>query len=149
MSKPRKKYNPNKGKELTAKRAMRHLHVAFVTGANMDKCVLIDSRDGTIYNPTQIIADAITKLPFHWTLHLAGFGRKENGIEFMEVEVITTRNKYLQSDLVDYLNDRHQALIKGMNQNRLVGAGWLANISGRVLDEPKLIELFQKLGAWD
>lgn len=148
MAKPRKKYNPNKGKELRAVRAMRHLHVAFVTGSNMDKCVLIDSRDGALCNPTQVIADVITKVPFHWTLHLAGFGRKESGLEFMEYEVITTQNKYLQSDLVDYLNDRHQALIKGMNQNRLIGAGWLANISGRELEETKLIELFQKLEAW-
>lgn len=148
MAKPRKKYNPNKGKEMRARKALKHVHVAFITGQNMNGCVLIDSRDNGLIPPTQIIADVLTKVPFHWTLHLAGFGRKENGQEFMEYEVITTQNRYLQSDLVEYLNDRHAELLKGMNQKRLVGAGWLANISNQELDEATLISVFQSLDAW-
>lgn len=149
MTKKRtKKHNIHKRFQRVAEASFHNHVMAFATNQGQKVTNLVKLPEMRLVKPTRYEADTFTKNPFQWTVHLAGFGRKENGTEYMEYEIIRTSGAYIQDEIVDYLDDRHRAFIRGMNQNRLVGAGWVASMSGRMLTETELILLFNKLNAW-
>lgn len=142
------KHNIHKRYMRTAEASFNNFGLAFATNQG-DKCThLIRISDQKIVKPTRFEADSLTQNKFHWTMHLAVFGRKPNGIEYMEYEVIKTSGQYLQSELVSFMNDRHQQFIESFNKDRIVGAGWVASISNRDLSEDQLHKIFTRLNAW-
>lgn len=143
-----KKHNIHKRFQRTAEASFYNYAIAYATNQG-DKCThLVRVSDQKLVKPTKFEADSLTQNRFHWTMHLAVFGRKENGTEYMEYEVIRTSGQYLQSELVNYFNDRHQEFIQSFNKSRIIGAGWIATMSNRDLTEDQLHHIFTKLNAW-
>lgn len=147
----KKKYNPTADKQTVARYALRNLVVVFVTGQD-DKCHFFNVKTMEKIVATNAMVELIGNYPYFWTLHLSGFGIKKlaDGTmkDFMETETIRTTNRYYQRDLVGFFNERHQKLLKSMNQDRLCGAGWIASMNDQELDEETQIKIYSKLGAW-
>lgn len=131
-----------------AEASFRNHVIAFATAPERKETFLMRMPGAKIVKPSLYEARALTENPFYWTMHLAGFGRKENGTEYMEYEVIKTSAPYLQRELVSYLNERHQEFLRKMNDSRRVGAGWVATMSGKEMTEQELNQIFNKLKAW-
>lgn len=147
-TKRKKKSNIHLRHRRIAEASFNKYVIAYATNQGMKETSLIKMPGAKIVKPTLFEAQTLTENRFHWTMHLAGFGRKENGLEYMEYEVIKTSAPYLQRDLVHYLNDRHQEFLRQMNDSRRVGAGWVATMSGREMTEYELKEIFNRLNAW-
>ena len=147
MKRRTKKHNIHKRYQRAAEASFSNHVIAYATNQGTAETHLV-KLPATLVKPTLFEANALTQNAYHWTLHLAGFGRKENGQEYMEYEVIKTHGKYRQAELVSYLNDRHQAFLEGMNKSCLVGAGWVATMSQKELTEDQLNTIFTRLNAW-
>lgn len=148
MSNKKKKYNPNKTKELNIKSAFKHLVVVALTGQDIKGNLLIDTRTFKPTQPTPAMQEILINIPHHWTCQMIGFGVKTNGQEFLEYQTVRTQNKYVHEDIREFLNEQHQKLLQGMNKSRLVAAGWVGSISDTELTETQLIKLFGELKAW-
>tara|TARA_B100000929_G_scaffold108179_2_gene85757 strand:- start:11173 stop:11637 length:465 start_codon:yes stop_codon:yes gene_type:complete len=146
-----KKYNPKTSKQALIRQAFKNIVITFVTGQD-DKCNFVNTKTKQKVTASQAMVTLLSDYPHFWTLHLAGFGIKKlaDGTmkDFMETETIRTTNRYYQRDLVDFFNERHQKLLKSMNQDRLCGAGWIASMNDQELDEETQIKIYSKLGAW-
>lgn len=152
MSKKRnKKYNPKAAKQALARQALKNVVIAFVTGQD-DKCHFYNVKTHQPIVATESMVKLVGDYPYFWTLHLAGFGIKTlaDGTQkdYMESEIIRTTSAYYQRDLVNFFNDRHQTLLRSMNQQRLCGAGWIASMNDQELDDATQIKLYSTLGAW-
>lgn len=150
MPKRNKKYNPNKHKQLNVERLLRPYLVCFMVGKHDEKCVLYDYRNGRIIDrPPPSVAMAIIHNPFKWVMHLGVFGRKENGQEYMECQILSSPNYYYQHELIKTYNEYHQEMISIFNKSRMLTAGWIGSTSGIELSEKEMTKIFAKLGAWD
>lgn len=145
MSK-RKAHNVQKRRQRVAQAAMRNLAISYVTGD--DYCKLVDTKAQKTVTVGQLLAEAIERIPYRWSIFMGVFGRDGEGRNYMKCKIILTSTPYYQRDLVDALNEEHSALIGGMNQNQMIGAGWLASPLGEDWEESKAFELFEKLGAF-
>lgn len=147
--KQRKKgHSLNKRYNRVAQATFKNHIIAFATNQEAKETHLIKMPGARIVKPTLFEAKTLTENPYYWTIYLVGFGRKENGTEYMEYEVIRTHAPYLQRELVGYLNERHQAFLKTMNKSRIVGAGWIASMADAELTDDQMFEVFHALNAW-
>lgn len=150
MAKRNKKYNPKKYKQLNLERLLRPYLVCFLVGKYDEYCVLYDKDTHQIIkNPPPSIAFAIAKNPFKWIMHLGVFGRKENGQEYMECQVLGSSNYYYQHELISTYNEYHTDMMKKFNKKRMLTAGWIGSTSGVELTEEQMTKIFSNLGAWD
>jgi hypothetical protein len=149
MSKARaKKYNPLKHDLAKAKLVFKNRIVAYVSGQNENKCLMLNPHTGKQITVTQKDYELSADVRYNWTLYLIVLGIK-NGNPYLEYEVIHTNTPCKQAEIAPYLNQRHQALVQGFNKERLAGAAWFATNTGIELDTEKLLFLLETLKAWD
>ena len=92
---------------------------------------------------TKTMSDAITLFRYKWSVILAVFCIEKNQ-DTCKLEIVEFKHPYIQSELVEYLNERHQAFIekqKKMNVN-MVGAGWIASPVGRDFTSDEAGDIF-------
>lgn len=141
-----KRYNPNKINGAIDRIALKKKIVTYVTGdsvnnlycLNQDKQIQVDKR----------LAFALGNQPFEWSVIIAVFCRDQNGEEYLKSELVSAKEKYFQHELIEVLNEQHKALIKSVNRNHFIGAGWLASPEGRDFSESETDRIFRKLGAF-
>jgi hypothetical protein len=149
MSKVRaKKYNPLKHDLAKAKLVFKNRIVAYVSGQNENKCLMLNPHTGKQIIVTQKDYELSANVRYNWTLYLIVLGIK-NGNPYLEYEVIHTNTPCKQAEIAPYLNQRHQALVQGFNKERLAGAAWFATNTGIELDTEQLLFLLETLKAWD
>lgn len=152
MSKTKKPRNKKHNPHLRRKRALLADTAGMVTlmmtalGPH-NHLMLIRTRQ--LVQPKPFIADAFARYPYRWSVYIAVFGRLQDGGNYMKGELIKTKQEYRYEELADLLNERHQELIRGFNDQHKIGAGYIASIHGRDWDEEEAFEIFEKHGAFN
>lgn len=147
MKKRNKKYNPVKHVQLNNERILKGFAVAYIANETPNNPIMLIDLKGNERPVTKTMSDALTKLRYKWSIYLCVFGL--NGDEkYTKSKIVICPEPYLQSELVVFLNNEHQKLMKEFNQAHIYGAGWLASAVGRDFTEGESFEIFNKLGAW-
>ena len=150
MKKRNKKHNPVEAARRSNMHILKGFAVAFVANnkSSSDPAKLINLK-GEEVRITQTMSDAITVFRYNWSVILAVFCLEKNK-KTCKLQIAEFKQPYLQSELVGYLNDRHQEFIKSLKDKNvnIVGAGWLASPVGRDFDTDETGMIFNKLGAW-
>lgn len=147
-----RKYDPvaNKRKrQLAADREqLKALAVAYVAKGKSESyhAVLIDFT-GNQVSLSESMSDLISRHHYKWAVYMSVFGF--DGDKYSKSESILCDEYINQSELVGYLNDKHQAMIKGFNPRHICGAGWIAQPYGYDFSEGEAFNIFDKLGAWE
>jgi len=147
IKKRNKKYNPKKINGVVDRIALKNKLVTYVTGDDInnlyclrqDKQIVVDKR----------LAYALGNQPFEWSVVIAVFCRDQNGQEYTKSELIASNEKYYQHELIEFLNDQHNTLIKSVNRHHFIGAGWMASPEGQDFSEAEIDRIFRKLGAFE
>lgn len=150
MSKRNKKYNPVKLALMNNEHILKSFAVSFVANDSSSKePIKLINLKGEEFRVTSTMADAITKFRYKWSIMLAVFCI-EKGIQTCKLQLVSCKERYLQSDLPDFLNAEHKKFIekqKDKNVN-IVGAGWVASPVGRDFSEDEVGNIFTKIKAW-
>ena len=93
------------------------------------------------------MADLISRHHYKWSVYMSVFGF--DGTKYSKSESLLCDEHINQSELVEYLNDKHQAMIENFNPLHICGAGWIAQPSGYDFSEKEAGNIFYKLGAWE
>lgn len=150
MKKRNKKFNPVKSATIVAQQALKDLAVAkVVTGEDSPPISLIDMHGNNI-EITRMIANTIADFRFKWSIYLVIGTVSRRGNKELKIDHVPCSQPYLQSELVVFLNDRHQAFIDDVRQKNadINFVGWIAKPSGREIEPEQLYNIFDKLGAW-
>lgn len=128
MAKLRKKNNPVKRYEAQARCAVNGLCFGMKPG---DTSGLVDCwklSTGKLYKVGQSVAWALSECHFKFAFVLIVVSKESNGKERVVVEFDRMAAPYKHSDLIDYLNARHDAIMDNEKArgNEIVGAGWMA-----------------------
>ena len=151
MKKRNKKFNHVKAATIVARQALKNLAVAKVVNDSNDQPIALIDIKGNKVGITRTIANTIADFRFKWSIYLViGTTSRRNNKE-LKIDHVPCAEPYLQSELVGYLNKRHQDFIaellgKGV---RLDFAGWIAKPSGRELEPEEFFDIFYNLGGWD
>ena len=83
----------------------------------------------------QSVAFALNKIKHRWQILLLAIGEDSNGKKYFKVDPVQLKTEMLQSELVEYLNDRHKSFIeKSFNKSHLTNVAWVAQPNGWELD---------------
>ena len=147
-----KKYDPAanilKRQIARDKKQLETLAIAYVAKGESEPyhAVLIDLA-GNQVSLSKSMADLISRHHYKWSVYMSVFGF--DGTKYSKSESLLCDEHINQSELVEYLNDKHQAMIKNFNPLHLCGAGWIAQPSGYDFSETDAGYIFYKLGAWE
>jgi hypothetical protein len=144
MAKRRKKHNPTGRYIRVARAALKGLAVVWTDETK--HCLMMDVKSKKSVTVTEVLAKAFSEVQHNWSIIIAVMGKQPDGKVYMKSEQITTSQPYYQSELADYLNERHQQLIKQMNSNCMVGVGWAAAPNGYEWTESEAFELLSQAG---
>ena len=147
----RKKYNPLKHVQLNNERILKGFAVTFVandkSSNNPIKLINLKGDERTV---TKTMNEAITVFRYKWFMYLVVGCFNSKGERELKIDYVPCKQPYLQSELVGYLNERHQNFmqdLKAKNVN-INWAGWLAKPCGREFSPEEIYNIFDKQGAW-
>ena len=151
MTKKRnKKYNPVESARKINMALLKNTAVSFITkDVNaIDPCKLI-TLTGNEIEVTNNIYNALAAFRYKWSVMITVFCIEKNK-NTCKMEIVNFTTPYLQSELVEFLNDKHQAYIKKFQKLNvhIVGAGWLASPVGHDFETEEVGYIFNKLKAW-
>jgi hypothetical protein len=145
IKKRTRKHNPLRVDILRLERALKNFCIININNNN-GICKLIKF-SGEEVPVTQGIHQALTLTRFNWSIYMAGFGI--NGSEnYTKSSIAISPHPYLQSELIEFLNDEHQKLLRGFNPEHLCGFGWLASPTGHDFTEKEAYRIFDMHGAF-
>ena len=144
--KRRKKYSAHKNIKRSTQSLMQDYLIiwsSFSGGAR-----LFDRR-GNQYSVSDRLHHLITNYRYKWTLHIAAFGLDHSDKIYMKSETIQSNEEYTHSELCDFLNKEHYALIESVNPQRRIAAGWIATIGTKDMTEDQIYKWFERIGLND
>ena len=150
MKKRNKSYNPLKFVQTNNERLLRNFAVCyFVNDETPKQDIILTNLNGDRMPVTKTVAQAIQYFPYQWSVMLCAFCI-EKGEPSCKMKLVTFNTRYYQKDLVEFLNDEHQAFFKSLRDKNvnLRGGGWCASAVGRDFDEEEVGNIFDKLGAF-
>lgn len=142
-----KPYDPNKAKKAAAKKKLKNKVVTFLTGDKVNYLYCLNTHKRV--DVTLDLAQQLSKDPYTWSVYVAVFCRDQLGQEYMKSDSHLFTTRYRQLELVPYLNEEHNKLIKTVNRDHVIGAGWIASHEGRDFSETEAAKLFENMGCWD
>lgn len=143
------RYNKQKRLRRVAEAVLKQSHVAavFVVGNN-GFSHMVNHKNQQLITVDQTLSDIMTKLPFKWSTLIAVTCKDTFGKEYMKAEQIDIDMPLKQSELADYLNEQHQALIENCNSNHIVNVAWISSPFPMDWDENVASKIFEKLNGW-
>ncbi len=145
-------FNPIEAARRVNERILRKLcAVYFVNDAISKQDVALTDLKGERVTITKQLASATMHHRYKWVVYLCAGCVNTKGERELKVETVTCQQYYLQSELVEFLNERHQAFFKDLRSKnvRIEFGGWTAKASGRELEDSELFDIFENMGAWD
>jgi hypothetical protein len=146
-----KKYNPLEVARKNNIRILRGFAIAFVANdSSSNQPIKLVNLKGEERPVTKTMEQAITRFRYQWAIYLVVGCHNSKGEKELKIDYALMTEPYLQGDLVEYLNERHQSFIKDLKSKNVVMnfAGWIARPSGRELEPEELYTIFDKLEAW-
>jgi len=140
-----KKYNPQRVSVLKAERVLSRYCIINVNNQGGACRLLKLNGDEVIVTPA--IHETLTLTKFNWSIYMAGFGIYGNQ-NYTKSKIAVAAKPYLQSELIEFLNDEHQKLLREFNPSQLCGFGWLASPTGHDFTEEQAYKLFDRHGAF-
>lgn len=151
MAKRTKKYNAMSGALAAARRGLKNLAV-FHSKKDCDKkftCIMVNYKTAKQVTVGQSMAFAVGEIKHKWSIHMLAIGVESNGKKRFEVEEVALPEPLFQHQLVDYLNEHHEALrVKFEERNKLTNLAWLAVPNGDSIDNDQIDAILTKYGAW-
>ena len=128
----------------------KSLVVYFVNSSNADAEVELVSMAGNVVNMTPSLAKVLESHRHQWSVMLGVF-YIEKGRHNCSFLIAEADKPHLQSEMVNSLNDEHQAFIEAKKKQGVVvtGAGWIASPIGLDLGETLCGYIFDSIGAFD
>jgi len=150
-TKRNKKFNRVEAVRKNNERILKGFAVAFIANDNSSKePIKLINLKGDEMPITKTMSDAITVFRYKWFIYLVVGCFNSKGERELKIDYAPMKEPYLQSELVGYLNERHQNFIGDLKSKnvKMNFAGWIAKPSGRELEPEELYKIFDKLGAW-
>tara|TARA_R110000737_G_C14512145_1_gene473842 strand:- start:315 stop:773 length:459 start_codon:yes stop_codon:yes gene_type:complete len=151
MKKRNKKHNPVEAARKNNIRVLKGFAIAFIANDKSSKePIKLINLKGDERPVTKTMSDAITVFRYKWTIYLVVGCFNSKGEQELKIDYAVMKQPYLQSELVGYLNERHQNFIGELKAKnvKMNFAGWIAKPSGRELEPEELYTIFDKLEAW-
>lgn len=126
--------------------------IGFATGANNNKCVMLNIGMNKEIIPTQKMYDDLSRENFHWIMYIAVFSyRNKAPFEELHYEVHRTTGRYKHEWCTAKFNEIHQQLLQQCIDDgvKVCGAGWLATVVEHNFDKDKVFKLFDIINAWN
>ncbi len=147
-----KKYDSVKSAQLVNQHILKSMAVTFVARDDKNKPpVSLVNLKGDNLPISRNTASAISDYRYKWFIYLAVGCYNSKGEQEIKVDYVKLTTPYLQSELVEYLNERHQEFIGDLQSKnvKLAFGGWIARASGRELTLKEIDVIFEKQNAWD
>ena len=130
------KYNPIKGAVKSAKVGLKNLGVWHSERTESEYTAeVVNYKRVKDEHLGQSLAYAIMNIRHKWQILLLAIGEDDNGKKYFKVDTVQIKHEMYQSDLAEYLNQRHKDFIaKSFNKNHLTNIAWLAVMIGEQAD---------------
>lgn len=149
MTKKRNKQNNNNERYIKFARALlsqTQTCVCCIEGQTFS--TLHSMRDGSQLRATPEINDALFDIAHPWSTFIGIFCRDDTGVCYMESVEMTVAARYKAEKLGDVLTDEIMRAANECNPEHVIGYGWIANPSGRELDEETAFKIFNSRGVF-
>lgn len=147
----KKKYNKMKGALACARAGLKNLAVFHSQIDENEKYTahMLNFKTGRCIDVGYSMAQAVSKIRHLWNIHLIAVGVESNGKSRFEVEEVKLTESLLQSQLVDYLNEAHEALAESFRErNTLTNLCWLAVPNGDSISNEQIDNILTVRRAW-
>lgn len=147
----KKKYNKMKGALACARAGLKNLAVFHSQTDDNEKYTahMLNFKTGRCIDVGYSMAKAVSEIRHLWSIHLIAVGVEKNGKSRFEVEEVKLTEPLLQSQLVDYLNEAHNALAEEFKQrNELTNLCWLAVPNGDSISNEQIDNILTVKRAW-
>lgn len=112
-------------------------------------CTMINFKTAKQVIVGQSMAFAVSEIKHKWSIHMIAIGTESNGKKRFEVEEVVLPEPLFQHQLVDYLNDQHEALrVEFEKRNKLTNLAWLAVPNGDSISNEQIDAILTKYEAW-
>lgn len=144
-----KKYCALKHSQIINEHMLKNLCVVYISDGEPDREIMLCDLKGNKKQVARSMAYAIEKMRYKWSIMISVFGKEKNGKNRCEHQLITIDIPLFQSDMVEFLNDIHQEMIKEFKKHNIAyGAAWVASAIDRNWSEDEVNEIYIKNGAW-
>lgn len=147
----KKKYNKMKGALACARAGLKNLAVwhSQISGNEKFTAEILNYKTSRSIDVGYSMAKAVSEIRHLWNIHLIAVGIERNGKSRFEVEEVKLTEPLLQSQLVDYLNEAHNALAEEFKQrNELTNLCWLAVPNGDSISNEQIDNILTVKRAW-
>jgi hypothetical protein len=151
MKKRNKKHNKMRDALASARIGLKNLAVFHSQSELNDgfTCIVVNYKTAKQVTVGQSMAYVISEVRHKWAIHMIAVGVESNGKSRFEVEEMVLPVPLLQSQLVDYLNEHHQALADEFaKRNKLTNLAWLAVPNGDSISNEQIDKILTKYKAW-
>lgn len=145
MAKQRKRYNPLKSLDTSARHLLKNKAVRYTSIQNYCEMVSTITNKQVEVNPQ--IHHAISQLRHVWSVHIACFGLKDDQ-PYMLSEQITTQYPIFQHEITEQLNSYHKKLCDEFD-SELVGVGWLASPTNKQWEDDEAFLIYENSGVFN
>lgn len=142
-----KKYDPLKAAGRVSDYLLRGHAVVYL--ASLDRVALIDCKKRQQVIPSGTTARAITDIPHKWAVTCAVLCRDQMEREYLVTQQVACKDRYYHSDLIDVLNEQHQALIKTCNSLHAINYGWMATVNDEEIDLKTQESIYRMLEGFE
>jgi len=141
----KKSYNPHKAAMRTEANVLESCCIINVNNTE-GLCKLIDMK-GNELEVTERRHLALTKVEYKWSIYMVVLGI-DGPDNYTKADIVISDKLYYQHELIDFLNYRHQKLLKNFNVKHLCGFAWLASPTCHDFSEEEAYDLILQHGAF-
>lgn len=150
MTKKRNKQNNNNERYIKFARALlsqTQTCVCCIEGQEFS--TLHSMRDGTQMRATPEISDALFDIAHPWSVFIGVFCHDEaKGVVYVESVEMSVSARYKADKLGDVLTEEIKRVTESCNLSHVLGYGWIANPSGREMNEETAFKIFNSRGVF-
>lgn len=144
-----KSFNPNKAIQRVEKALVEDSMIVFVGGGS-GKSHVMNRKTNVIYpqiGPTTY--NALKNKKHTWTYYCAVLCRDQQLNNYVKAEEYYFTSPVLQTDIQNWMHDRHLKLLHKQNKGHVIGIAWIACPYDHDFDEELAYNVFEKLGGFN
>lgn len=135
--------------ETIARIVTKDILCVFVAGKNDSKVVAWNRKKQSEEVVSKITFDAIANVSHKWVMHCAVVGRRQDGQEYMKLEVLTPPHPVTHAQITKSCNELHKEMLARFNKMHQLTAAWIASPHGEELPEAEVDQIITHFGAFE